>query len=103
MKIGFLCKENDKKSQEYLNELKLKCKFECVNLNDGERVDYIICFGGDGTTLKGVQYAIKYNVPIISINTGSLGFLSTYLPCEIDKIIDDLQSNTIQFANKRAS
>ena len=100
MKIGFLCKENDIKSQDCLNEFKSKCKFECADLDQCDGVDYIICFGGDGTTLKAVEYAIKHNAPIISVNTGSLGFLSAYLPCEIDKLLSDLQSNSIPFINK---
>ncbi len=100
MKIGFLCKENDINSQEFLNEFKLKCKFDFIDLNECERVDYIICFGGDGTTLKAVQYAIKCNAPIISVNTGSLGFLSAYLPSEIDRLLFELQSNTVPFVNK---
>jgi len=40
--------------------------------------DAIACFGGDGTFLRAVRYAIKYDVPVISVNSGQLGFLSGF-------------------------
>ena len=100
MKIGVLYKENDIKSLDCLNEFKSKCQYECIDLNCNEKVDYIICFGGDGTTLKSVKYAVQFDAPVISVNSGNLGFLSAYNANEVDKLICDLQHNNINFTKK---
>ncbi|WP_067139991.1 NAD(+)/NADH kinase [Oceanivirga salmonicida] len=41
-----------------------------------ENPDYIFSFGGDGTILKALKYAIKYNKPIIPINYGKIGYMA---------------------------
>jgi len=38
--------------------------------------DFIICFGGDGTLLSASRFSYGLDIPILSINTGNLGFLT---------------------------
>lgn len=38
--------------------------------------DLLICIGGDGTVLRTAQISIPYEVPILGINMGRLGFLT---------------------------
>ncbi len=38
--------------------------------------------GGDGTLLGAVREATRANIPIIGVNQGSLGFLTTFSPEE---------------------
>ena len=40
----------------------------------------LVCLGGDGTILRGAQYAVQWNAPLVGINLGQVGFLA-----EIDK------------------
>lgn len=42
-----------------------------------ENLDFFISVGGDGTMLKAVTYVRDLNIPVVGINTGRLGFLST--------------------------
>ncbi|MDT0556968.1 NAD kinase [Patiriisocius hiemis] len=42
-----------------------------------ESYDLFFSIGGDGTILKSVTYVGGLNIPIVGINTGRLGFLST--------------------------
>jgi NAD+ kinase len=40
-------------------------------------IDIALCIGGDGTFLETATYTYKTDVPILGINSGRLGFLST--------------------------
>lgn len=40
-----------------------------------EESDLIVSLGGDGCLLRAAQVAIKYNKPLIGINSGNLGYL----------------------------
>ena len=41
------------------------------------KTDYLICIGGDGSMLQAVTIVKDSNVPILGINTGRLGFLTS--------------------------
>lgn len=41
-----------------------------------EAVDAIIALGGDGTLLRAARYAVKWDVPLLGINLGRVGFLT---------------------------
>ena len=40
--------------------------------------DMFVSFGGDGTILRATTYVRDLNIPIVGVNTGRLGFLSTF-------------------------
>ena len=42
-----------------------------------EKVDFLISIGGDGSMLKAVTVVKDTNIPILGINTGRLGFLTS--------------------------
>ncbi len=54
-------------------------------------VDFIIAIGGDGTILR-IEHRTKREIPILSINMGSLGFLTEVEPHEtffaLSKLLD---------------
>ena len=47
--------------------------------------DFFISVGGDGTILKSVTYVRDLDIPVIGINTGRLGFLSTIPKEDLEK------------------
>lgn len=52
---------------------------------DGQSLNAILVFGGDGTILRAVPFALKTNAAILGVNFGKMGFLSESHPFEIEK------------------
>tara|TARA_B100000963_G_scaffold161600_1_gene140511 strand:- start:3858 stop:4736 length:879 start_codon:yes stop_codon:yes gene_type:complete len=55
-----------------------------------EKADFLISIGGDGTLLKAVTYVRELNIPIMGINTGRLGFISSISATQISDAINDI-------------
>ena len=63
--------------------------YKIVNLKeDCKDVDVIAVFGGDGTILRVVEYAFEYDIPILAVNIGTVGFLSCVESNELEKAIE---------------
>lgn len=54
--------------------------------------DFVICVGGDGTVLKTQQILSPKKIPILSINMGTVGFLTEVEPDNIFECLDSLLS-----------
>ncbi|MEG1527727.1 MAG: NAD(+)/NADH kinase [Clostridia bacterium] len=85
MRIGIAL--NLKKNKQRLVEEFVTCLQE-LNIpycyqSQSQDFDILVCFGGDGTTL---YYGRRYAgvVPIITVNAGTVGFLSQILPKRAD-------------------
>jgi NAD+ kinase len=44
--------------------------------------DLVLCFGGDGTLIRGARLAAPLGVPIAGVNFGKMGFLTEFAPEE---------------------
>lgn len=51
--------------------------------------DMFVSFGGDGTMLRAVTYVRDLDIPIVGVNTGRLGFLSTFKKEDVRKVITE--------------
>lgn len=49
-----------------------------------DQVDVIVSLGGDGTLLRGVQYAFRWEAALLGINMGRVGFLTEVEPWDIE-------------------
>ena len=58
-----------------------------------EKPDLIITFGGDGTLLIGARYAMKYDIPLLGINLGTVGFLTEEDPEHLEEAITAIIEN----------
>ncbi|WP_186753821.1 NAD kinase [Echinicola salinicaeni] len=53
-------------------------------------MDFVVSVGGDGTLLDTVSMVGEYEVPILGINTGRMGFLATIAKEDVEKAIEVL-------------
>ena len=60
--------------------------FDRISVQD--RIDFLFSIGGDGTLLRAVTYVRESNIPILGINTGRLGFISSISTDQIDDAVD---------------
>ena len=62
--------------------------------------DLIICLGGDGTFLKTARTVYSYNIPVLGINLGTLGFLTDIEKSEIDNSVESIFSNNFKIEER---
>ncbi len=53
-------------------------------------IDYMFSFGGDGTILDTISLVQNSGIPVLGINTGRLGFLSSISPDSINHSVDSI-------------
>ena len=51
--------------------------------------DLFVSFGGDGTILRAITYIGDLGIPVVGVNTGRLGFLSTIGKDEVRTLVRD--------------
>ncbi len=107
--IGLYYKANDCRSENCIEILKkslsdnsLAYKVICEGSPDSgnDDIDVMIVFGGDGTVLRASKIAGS-KIPIVGINTGSLGFLSSYESDDVFTLVEDILSGTLTFSERR--
>ena len=56
----------------------------------GQWADLIIVIGGDGTFLGAARALAQYDVPMVGINRGRLGFLTDIMPQEMEQRVSEV-------------
>ena len=51
--------------------------------------DMFVSFGGDGTILRATTFVRDLGIPIVGVNTGRLGFLSTFTKEDVRKVAQE--------------
>ncbi len=59
----------------------------------GERYDFIVSVGGDGTILRIAKDSAKSGIPILGINMGTVGFLTETDPSDISSALQRLKAH----------
>ena len=97
MKIAVVSKRQvASQKDDIIADLKKRGDFEVCELLSANEIsdefDRILVFGGDGTMLDAVRYAVKFDIPVLGVNLGHLGFLTAF--------DDDATSNDLTKALK---
>lgn len=56
----------------------------------GEICDLVIVVGGDGSLLGAARALCRYNVPVLGVNRGGLGFLTDISPDELEQRVGEV-------------
>ena len=65
-----------------------------------QKIDYLICFGGDGTILEAATIVKDSEIPIVGINTGRLGFLATISKDKLSSLIGNLIKKNYKLSHR---
>lgn len=57
-------------------------------------VEFVFSLGGDGTILDAVSWVAEYEIPIVGINMGRLGFLASISIDKITDVVEALENGT---------
>lgn len=57
-----------------------------------DAVDLLVTFGGDGTLLRGARLVAAHHTPVLGVNLGHLGFLTSIVPDALEHAMDQLAS-----------
>jgi NAD+ kinase len=55
--------------------------------NHGAPVELLVVLGGDGTILRGAEWVMASDIPLLGVNLGHVGFLAEAESSEIDSIV----------------
>ena len=59
---------------------------------DLANIDLLVTLGGDGTLLRGARLVAEHHTPVLGVNLGFMGFLTSIAPGELDEALSNLLS-----------
>ncbi|CAM4273518.1 NAD kinase [Zobellia roscoffensis] len=62
--------------------------------------DMFVSFGGDGTILRATAFIQDTGIPIVGVNTGRLGFLSTFSKEEVRKVVQEFKQGAFTIVER---
>ena len=62
--------------------------------------DFLVSVGGDGTLISVVRRSFKYNIPVLGIHLGTLGFLTDIMLKELPSFLAKLKKDDYRIDNR---
>ena len=87
----------------YIDEMSQYQNSEVMVLDHEElvkKVDLIIVFGGDGTLLNSARQYLNYEIPILGVNMGNVGFLTDISVDNFDLAIKEILSGKFKIEER---
>ena len=81
----------EKEFQRFLTKHRAIGQYAAFTETSGldETFDMFVSFGGDGTILRATTFIRDLGIPIVGVNTGRLGFLSTFKKEDVRKVVQE--------------
>lgn len=75
----------------FLSENRSSKQYQTFTATNGldASFDMFVSFGGDGTILRATTFVKNKGIPIVGVNTGRLGFLSTFKKEDVRKVVQE--------------
>ncbi len=73
---------------------------EGLENEENRKLDLLITLGGDGTILRAGRKVYKYNIPILGVNIGHLGFLTSVELSDFEVAIKKLKNHEYHIADR---
>lgn len=83
--------DKNKKAIEELSTKAIKLGFTLIESDSEEKPDFYVALGGDGSILRAIHSAKYKDIPFASINTGSLGYLTTAHISKLEEVLAALK------------
>ena len=105
-KVGIFYNSDNKHAEgmaKTINEILSNQAINSVVLTTNEYssdVTFALVLGGDGTILKTARYYSKYEVPILGINLGRLGFLSQANPTQAKEAFNCIKNGQFKIEDR---
>jgi len=77
-----------------------KARGVSVSDDNMSNVDLVVSLGGDGTVLRAVQLVGDSLAPVLGVNCGTLGYLTTIEPEDAIEVLESLHAGTLPTAGK---
>lgn len=81
----------EKSFADYLTENGINLESRDINITTSipDNTKIVLSFGGDGTLLRAAEWVGRREIPIMGVNTGHLGYLTSYTLDDTYRIIQD--------------
>ena len=66
----------------------------------GDHIDVLLAFGGDGTMLHAMRTLGESDLPVLGVNLGSLGFMTSVTEDKLDRAIDVLAEGSYSLSSR---
>jgi len=81
-------REEAKGAAEIISKILVSAGFKIYTPADSDipHVEVVLVLGGDGTILRGAEFALKENIPLLGINLGHVGFMAEVEAFTFEKV-----------------
>lgn len=86
----------EKEFYNFLSGIGKLGRYETFTSDEGldSGFDMFVSFGGDGTILRAITFVKDLGIPVVGVNTGRLGFLSTFRKEDVRKVVREFLSGS---------